>query len=106
MTHDESAGRKPAYRFVTGEFLNRHSAAAEATLHLDLDGAWDEDTLGLPRREARGWGPWLRCFGRRAEVEAFYLEACRDLPPFVLYGSGDYHYLTALLVRRTRDALG
>jgi arginase family enzyme len=33
-------------------------------------------------------------------VQLFYRQVEDGLPPFVLYGSGDFHYLTALLVGR------
>lgn len=71
--------------------------------HWDLDGAWDEGILGLPRRDLREWGPRLRCFAPADIVEAFDTEIRDDLSPFVLYGSGDFHYLTALRVRRLSD---
>ena len=69
-------------------------------MYLDLDGAWGDSVLGLPRRDLRGWGPRLRCFAPRRDAEAFFGELRDDLPPFVLYGSGDFHHLAALLLRR------
>ena len=33
-------------------------------------------------------------------IEAFDSEIGDDLPRFVLYGSGDFHHLTALWIRR------
>ena len=38
-----------------------------------------------------------------ALVEVFHEEVRPSLPPFVLYGSGDYHYLTALWLRRMTE---
>lgn len=69
-------------------------------VHLNLDGAWEEQTLGLPELDFQDWGPRLRYSAPPAEVHAFYRLAQDRLAPFVVYGSGDYHYLTALLVRR------
>lgn len=36
-------------------------------------------------------------------VENFYREISERLAPFVLYGSGDFHYLTALWLRRVAE---
>lgn len=71
------------------------------SIHLDLDGAWagalpsDLDTL-----EAREWGPKLRFSAPPRGVEAFYLSLAGLLPPFLVYGSGDFHHLSGLWVRR------
>ena len=36
-------------------------------------------------------------------VEKFYHEFSSQVPPFVLYGSGDFHYLSALWLRRLQQ---
>jgi hypothetical protein len=69
-------------------------------VHLNLDDAWPTDVLGLPSVDARAAGPRLRCLARPGDVEEFYQSTVAALPPFVLYGSGDFHHLTALLLRR------
>ncbi len=77
-----------------------------ASAHLDLDGAWTgtgTDALAtLPTVDARSWGPRLRFSALRHEIEAFYQHI--DLPlgdaRFLVYGSGDFHHLTALWLRR------
>ncbi len=72
-----------------------------SAVHLDLDGAWGEAIpAGLSRIDLSSWGPRLRYSGPRAEVEAFDRALPADLPPYILYGSGDFHYLSGLLVRR------
>ena len=68
-------------------------------LHLNLDDAWPAD-LGLPTRDLRAWGPRLRFSAPAREIAAFDREMGENLPPFLLYGSGDFHHLTALWVRR------
>jgi hypothetical protein len=71
-----------------------------ATL-LDLDGAWGPPEPGVFERvDARAWGPRVRCFAKPADVEAFDRDVLAGLPSFVLSGSGDFHHLTALLLRR------
>ncbi len=70
------------------------------SVHLNLDGAWDPGVLDLANVDALRWGPALRFTAPEREVEAFYGEVVRGLPPFVLYGSGDFHHLTALFLRQ------
>lgn len=47
----------------------------------------------------RQWGPRLRFSAPSSLIEEFYREMRKELAPFVLYGSGDFHHLTALWVR-------
>jgi hypothetical protein len=70
-------------------------------LHLNLDDAWPGGPLGLPVTDARAWGPRLRFSAPPRLVAQFYGEHEMILAsPFLLYGSGDFHYLTALRLRR------
>jgi hypothetical protein len=70
-------------------------------LHLNLDDAWRDEPLGLPVVDALAWGPRLRFSAPPGLVEEFYHAHETDLAsPFLLYGSGDFHYLTALRLRR------
>jgi hypothetical protein len=74
-----------------------HSSAA---LHLNLDDAWPNEPLGLPVVDARRWGPQLRFSAPPRLVSEFYSEYETQLAaPFLLYGSGDFHYLTAIRLR-------
>ncbi|XHR27829.1 MAG: hypothetical protein ACFUZC_18085 [Chthoniobacteraceae bacterium] len=73
-------------------------------LHLDLDGAWPRERILdlLPQaayRDGRQWGPALRFTAQRKTVDAFYREIRGELAPFILYGSGDFHHLSALWIR-------
>ena len=69
--------------------------------HLNLDDAWLNELLGLPVIDTRSWGPQLRFSAPPRLVAEFYREHEVDLAsPFLLYGSGDFHYLTALRLRR------
>jgi len=78
-------------------------------IHLNLDDAWacsGPDLTKLPPEltciDLRAWGPRLRYHGRRDEVDAFYRQLEPQLTPFVLYGSGDFHYLAAIFLRRMK----
>ena len=72
-----------------------------SALHLNLDDAWPDEPLGLPIVDARVWGPKLRFSAPPRLVAEFYREYETHLvAPFLLYGSGDFHYLTALWIRR------
>ena len=77
-------------------------ALAGRALHLNLDDAWIDEPLGLPRLDALEWGRQLRFSAPPRIVEQFFHEHETRLAPFVLYGSGDFHYLTALWLRRVR----
>ena len=69
--------------------------------HLNLDDAWLNELLGLPLIDTRSWGPQLRFSAPPRLVAEFYREHEVDFAsPFLLYGSGDFHYLTALRLRR------
>ena len=71
-------------------------------MYLDLDGAWESPPAALPRLDARQWGPRLRCFAPRRAMQQFVDEVVTKLPPFVLYGSGDFHHLTAALIANSK----
>jgi arginase family enzyme len=69
-------------------------------LHLDLDGAWPREIVPFRTLDLRRWGPHLRFSASSQLVERFYREIESELAPFLLYGSGDFHYFTALWLRR------
>ncbi len=69
-------------------------------IHLNLDDAWQAKPLGLAEVDARQWGPQLRFCAPARLVEEFYRQIEAQLAPFLVYGSGDFHYLTALWLRR------
>ena len=69
-------------------------------MHLNLDDAWRDEPLNLPVLGAREWGPRLRFSAPPRLVEKFYHEFYSRIAPFTLYGSGDFHYLSALWLRR------
>jgi len=68
--------------------------------HLDLDGAWGQLPAAFARVDATAWGPKLRYWARGADLDRFYEEVIRPLPPLVVYGSGDFHHLAAKLALR------
>lgn len=49
------------------------------------------------------WGPQLRYSAPARLVEEFYREVHKDLPPFVLYGSGDFHHLSGIWLRQVAE---
>jgi arginase family enzyme len=69
-------------------------------LHLDLDGAWNRNGLPFESLDATKWGPRLRFSAPAGLIRQFYREYKTRFPLFLLYGSGDFHHLTALLIRR------
>src|SRR5581483_6957991 len=74
---------------------------AVSQVHLDLDGAWPRDVFcDGEYLDCREWGAQLRYSTTRGLVCDFFQHVQSRLAPFTLYGSGDYHYLTALWLRR------
>jgi hypothetical protein len=70
------------------------------SIHLDLDGAWGAAAIAFPTLDFRQWGPKLRYAAGRGIIDAFDRALPSDLPPFILLGSGDFHHLAALWLRR------
>ena len=70
-------------------------------VHFDLDGAWPEDaTPPGTQVDCRAWGPRLRYSTSAREIEAFYENVRAQTAAFTLFGSGDFHHLSALWLRR------
>ena len=74
-------------------------------LHVDLDGAAAPAAglLGLPTLDARCWGPKLRIVARPRDMDVFYEFVRPRLRPLTLFGSGDFHHLSALWLRRLKE---
>jgi arginase family enzyme len=70
-------------------------------IHLNLDNAWPAEVVPFETRDLTRWGPQLRFSAPSPLIEQFYREA--PDAPFVLYGSGDFHHLTALWLRRLAE---
>jgi hypothetical protein len=72
--------------------------------HVDLDGAWPKDILGPGHTiERRQWGPHLRYCSTARIIEEFYESIRHRAVPFTLFGSGDFHHLSALWLRRIEE---
>jgi hypothetical protein len=81
---------------------------SELWSHLDLDGAWPSAALpACPPVDARAWGPRLRFCTPGTEMERFAAECLPRLGDarFTLFGSGDFHHVSALLLRRVPEPL-
>ncbi|MFL6520411.1 MAG: hypothetical protein ACJ8NS_09355 [Chthoniobacterales bacterium] len=72
-------------------------------MHLNLDDAWSDLPSDLPVVDAREWGPRLRFSAPSGLIEDFFREYESRVAPFLVYGSGDFHHLTALWIRRVRE---
>ena len=75
------------------------------SVHLNFDDAWVGDALSSPTIDLTKWGPALRFCAPSRVIEEFYQEHSTQLAPFILYGSGDFHHLTALWLRRYAEPL-
>lgn len=73
-------------------------------MHLDFDSAWPADLGDLPRLNLTAWGPRLRFITRPADVDKLARNVLRTLEDsamrFAVYGSGDFHHLSAIWLRR------
>ena len=72
----------------------------DALLHLNLDDAWEIKNFPGLTLDVRAWGPRLRFSAPSREIEQFYRAVGGGLPPFIVYGSGDFHHLSALRLRQ------
>ncbi|MDQ2918826.1 MAG: hypothetical protein M3R10_02970 [Verrucomicrobiota bacterium] len=72
-------------------------------VHLNLDNAWSADTLGLETVDATEWGPRLRFSAPAREIEEFVRQSENRRRSFTLFGSGDFHHLSALSLRRLTE---
>jgi hypothetical protein len=72
-------------------------------LHLNLDDAWSDLPRDLPVLDAREWGPRLRFSAPSRLIEEFFREYGPRVAPFLVYGSGDFHHLTVLWIRRLSE---
>jgi arginase family enzyme len=70
-------------------------------IHLNLDNAWPAGALPFETLDLTSWGPQLRFSAPSRLVEEFYREAPKQ--SFVLFGSGDFHHLTALRARQIAE---
>jgi hypothetical protein len=75
------------------------------SLHLDFDSAWNATRLPMRTLDFRDWGPKVRYCSNSVALEKLIEQFPRDLPPFLLYGSGDFHFLSGLFLRRAIDRL-
>jgi len=79
-------------------------------IHIDLDGAWDAAALdaavgGIRTLDYRDSGPKLRYFCTRGAIDELDRQLPRPPPRFIVYGSGDFHHLSGLWVRRAAASL-
>ncbi|MDE2389963.1 MAG: hypothetical protein KGN35_12955 [Betaproteobacteria bacterium] len=80
---------------------NKHSSQ----IHLDLDGELTHTAsmLQILSMDLRTWGPELRFSALADEIERFYSEIKPHLRPFILFGSGDFHHLSAIWMRQIQE---
>ncbi len=72
-------------------------------IHLNLDNAWPAGSLPVETVDAVSWGPRLRFSAPARLMEKFHREHEARVTPFILYGSGDFHHLSALWARRIAE---
>jgi len=74
------------------------------SVHIDLDGAWPREATET-YLDCRTWGRRLRYSATTEGIGQFY-EFIKDRSArFTLFGSGDYHHLTALWLRKFEESV-
>lgn len=81
---------------------NGSSISTSHSVHIDLDGAWPADCLES-YVDCRRWGGHLRYSATVTGIEEFYKFIRPKMAKFTLFGSGDYHHLTALWLRHLEE---
>jgi arginase family enzyme len=77
------------------------SESDSSSVHVDLDEAWPRDVLaGAGYVDCRNWGPKLRFSATRRGIAEFQSFTQPSQARFTLFGSGDYHHLSALWLRK------
>jgi arginase family enzyme len=72
---------------------------------MDLDGAWPRDAIpGAEYIDCRSWGPALRFSATRRGIAEFHSFAETSAAKFTLFGSGDYHHLSAVWLRKFQES--
>jgi hypothetical protein len=70
-------------------------------IHIDLDGAWPVNATSPESYvDCRTWGSRLRYSVPERVLDEFAEFISQKAAKFTLFGSGDYHYLTSLWLRR------
>src|SRR5438067_13459887 len=73
-------------------------------LHVDLDGAWPRNVFpDAEYVDCKHWGAHLRYSTTRSLVREFFEQMSGHRADYRLYGSGDFHHLTALWLRRITE---
>ncbi len=81
--------------------VDSHTDSSSASVHIDLDGAWPRDAVpDAEYADFRQWGPHLRFSATRRGIEEFFQATQKHKARFTLFGSGDYHHLSALWLRK------
>src|SRR6202171_3896660 len=86
-------------------FRHRRCNCMIRLMFLNLDDAWFDRPSDLATLDVRDWGPQLRFSAPARVVEEFYRTYEPKLAPFLLYGSGDFHYPSALWLRRVTQSV-
>jgi arginase family enzyme len=79
-------------------------AAGEHEIYFQVDDAWPANVGGLETVDVRDEAKALRFIGSPKKIDAFAKKYAERMRPFTLFGSGDFHHLSALWLRQFRDS--
>jgi arginase family enzyme len=77
--------------------------ALPSVVHFDLDGAWPDGILEIPTVPLHDLGAQLRFCTTRTWIDTYAKKVHKSGASFVLFGSGDFHHLTAAHVRQIEE---
>ena len=72
-------------------------------IYFQVDDAWPAGAAGLETVDVRAEARALRFISSPAKIGAFLSKYKRQFRPFTLFGSGDFHHLSALWTRQFDD---
>jgi arginase family enzyme len=81
---------------------NGVTTSSSNSIHINLDGAWPKDSTES-YVDCREWGRRLRYSATPGGIEEFYAFIRPQTAPFTLFGSGDFHHLSALWLRKLEE---
>jgi arginase family enzyme len=81
---------------------NGPTTFAPRSVHIDLDGAWPRESTES-YVDCRDWGRRLRYSATSDGIAKFYDFIKDRMERFTLFGSGDYHHLSAIWLRKFQE---
>ena len=87
--------------------MTEFSASPTNQVWFQTDNAWDfisaEDSRGMTKIDVREEARGLRFITSAKKIDAFAAKRAAEFRPFTLFGSGDFHHLSAVWTRQLTE---